>query len=95
MTQISEVYKKEKRVEFVQDFTSFAFEIGYSYIKIDGCRNLIHLTFAFWHINLAWCFHKWGDAKNIIHKSPDKKTTEVMPWLIRKCEYCGKNKWPK
>ncbi len=94
MTQLNETYKKENKFEFIADFSSFAFGAGYSYTKIEGYRNLIHLTFMFWHLDFAWCWHRWGEPKNIVHKSVDGEIVEVMPWSVRKCKTCGKkNYW--
>ena len=90
MTQTDSEFKlHENKVEFIQDFSSFSFGIGYDYSEIAGYRNLIHLIFMFWHVDFAWCWHRWSEPRNIKHKSADGAITEVMPWMVRKCKTCG------
>lgn len=86
------IIKREKSIEFIQDFNEFNFSIGYSYTESEAWRHLIHLSIMFWHIDFAWCWHKW-EVKNIVHHSEDGQTSEVMPHTGLKCKYCKKFKF--
>ena len=94
MSDMSEqvIEEKEKRVEFTQDFCQVEFCVGYSYTDSEKWRHLIWLSFMFWSISFAWCWHKYGEV-NIIHKSPDGEIKEIMPQTVKKCKYCNNVKW--